>query len=466
MERAGPSARLRAYLAELPPAARSLLTREFERALARGEDNAVASFVLAELRALPPDGAIAPAADPVEQFFRVLQPFVVDAGRGTTRPGQIRRTSLDQIWIWLQREAMVAEMSDFITAYARAQASGNAAASEQAVRALQVKASAAIASAVPSQAAAFDRPKSLARIGSPETVADLPLVGLVFAHRDAFEKLVGHLPNQIRDLDEGHVTSITAALDNPELSNALALPLALVLIGNRLASHWQLIRLAIAHARTDDDQRVAATPFGVAVGMVLDNVIGMVGELIDDLRRGRLDNVVHRLKLVHDALRGLRTEIDIRQDSAWGRQLAAIRTSVSDGLTAEIEAVPGRVRRILRQRPDKDITGANRISQDDVAEVAGLIEFVGACRNHASELAINEVTLRAYTDLQQYLETATRALVESLRVCDPRVLDFRRAQAEAGISLCAVMFGQDYAAIMTKAVDVALSGERKPAKTG
>jgi hypothetical protein len=188
--------------------------------------------------------------------------------------------------------------------------------------------------------------------------------------------------------------------------------------------------------------------------------------LIDDLRRGRLDNVVHRLKLVHDALRGLRTEIDIRQDSAWGRQLAAIRTSVSNGLSSEIEAVPGRVRRILRRRPDKDITAVSRISQDDVTEVAGLIDFVGACRNLASELAINEVTLRAYTDLQQYLETATRALVESLRACDPRVLDFRRAQAEAGVRLCAVMFGQDYAAIMTKAVDVALSGERKPARAG
>ena len=290
---------------------------------------------------------------------------------------------------------------------------------------------------MPSTASAFDRPKSLSRIGSPETIADLPLVGLVFAHREAFEKLVGHLPDQIRDLDASHVSSVIAALDNAELSSPLALPLAFVLIGRRLASHWQLIRLAIAQAHTDDDQRVAATPFGFAVGMVLDNVVGLVGELIDDLRRGRLDNVVQRLKLVHDALRGLRTELDIA-GLRLGPTARGDPTSVSDGLNSEIEAVPGRVRRILRQRPDKDITAANRISQDDVVEVAGLIEFVGACRNLASELAINEVTLRAYTDLQQYLETATRVLVESLRACDPRVLDFRRTQAEAGIKLCAV----------------------------
>lgn len=467
MERAGPSARLRAYLAELPEAARSLLTREFERSLARGEDNAVASFVLAELRALPADAAVPPAADPAEHVFRMLRPFAVDAGKGTTRPGQIRRTSLDQIWIWLQREAMPSEMAEFITRYARAQANGDLAEAEQAVRALQLAASKAIAKTLNASQTGQERPKSLARIGSPETVADLPLVGTAFEHRAAFEDLVAHLPNQIRDLDEGHVTSILATLDdNPVLTGPLALPLALVLISNRLASPWQLIRLAIAHARTDDDQRVAATPYGVAVTIVLDQVIGMVGELMDDLRRGRLDGVVHRQKLVHDALRGLRTELDIRQDSPWGRQLAAIRTSVSNGLTSEIEAVPGRVRRILRARPDKDITPSMRVNADDVAEVADLIEFAGACRNHASELAINEVTLRAYTDLQQYLETATRSLIETLRACDPRVLDFRRTQAEAGIKFCAVMFGNDYAAILTKALDVAVSDERKPARVG
>jgi predicted DNA-binding protein len=42
--------RLRDYLAQLPPQAQALLMREFERAIERGEDIAVATFVLEQLR--------------------------------------------------------------------------------------------------------------------------------------------------------------------------------------------------------------------------------------------------------------------------------------------------------------------------------------------------------------------------------------------------------------------------------
>ena len=42
--------RLRDYLAQLPPQAQALLMREFERAIERGEDTAVATFVLEQLR--------------------------------------------------------------------------------------------------------------------------------------------------------------------------------------------------------------------------------------------------------------------------------------------------------------------------------------------------------------------------------------------------------------------------------
>ena len=54
-------------------------------------------------------------------------------------------------------------------------------------------------------------------------------------------------------------------------------------------------------------------------------------------------------------MRGLRTELDLRNDSAWGRQLASIRADISSALQSEIDSVPGRVRRLLRQRSDKDM---------------------------------------------------------------------------------------------------------------
>ncbi len=192
----------------------------------------------------------------------------------------------------------------------------------------------------------------------------------------------------------------------------------------------------------------------------------LVDELRTDIRRGHFDKSAHHLKTLHDGLRDLRTELDTRSDSQWGRQLSALRTDVSNTLKSEIESVPGRVRRLLRQRPDKDINAGAKLDPAEIDETAALIDFVAHCRNYAGELAINEVTLRAHSDLQHYVESATEALVESLRTGDARIRAFRQLQAETAIRFCESIFGHEYAALMTKAAEMALSGERKSQKTG
>ncbi len=70
------------------------------------------------------------------------------------------------------------------------------------------------------------------------------------------------------------------------------------------------------------------------------------------------------------------------------------------------------------------------------------------CRTYASELAINEVTLRTYSDLQQYVEQSTEALVQSLRSGDIKTRSYRQMQVQAAIRFCEVLFGHDYASLM------------------
>jgi hypothetical protein len=87
------------------------------------------------------------------------------------------------------------------------------------------------------------------------------------------------------------------------------------------------------------------------------------------------------------------------------------------------------------------------------------------CRTYASELAINEVTLRTYSDLQQYVEKSTEALVQSLRGADAKVRAFRQMQVKAAIRFCEVLFGHDYASLMSRAAESAMVVvERKPAR--
>jgi hypothetical protein len=112
-----------------------------------------------------------------------------------------------------------------------------------------------------------------------------------------------------------------------------------VLIMGRLAAPWQLIRIATRAAETDEAARIAETPYGRAVTMVLGEVECMVNDLRSELKAHR--PVTSLLKNIHDAARGLRTEIDLSGDSPWSRQLTAIRTEVSNVLRGEIESTPG-----------------------------------------------------------------------------------------------------------------------------
>src|SRR5580693_8530367 len=97
--------RLRDYLAQLPPQAQALLMREFERAIERGEDAAVATFVLEQLRKIVrgTDEDVRPRIDdPARLLFRPLEPFLIEANV-PIRPGQVRRASLLSVWQWLVR---------------------------------------------------------------------------------------------------------------------------------------------------------------------------------------------------------------------------------------------------------------------------------------------------------------------------------------------------------------------------
>ena len=163
----------------------------------------------------------------------------------------------------------------------------------------------------------------------------------------------------------------------------------------------------------------------------------------------------------------MRSEIDLSDDSPWSRQLTAIRIEVSNVLKTEIESTPGRVRRLLRPRPAKDIQSGSLLDAMDVSEAEMLVEFVGACRTYANELAVNEATVRSYSELQHYLESGTKVLLDALRHANDADRPFRQSQMDAAIRFCRVVFGADYAGLLAKAAEIAVqtaAAERKSAR--
>ena len=104
------------------------------------------------------------------------------------------------------------------------------------------------------------------------------------------------------------------------------------------------------------------------------------------------------------------------------------------------------------------------LDPNDVAEVEALVEFVGICRYFAGELAINEMTQRALTELRQYLDNGTHALLEGLRHAEEADRGFRQSQVDAAVRFCAKVFGREYAALLGKAAEVAGDTEKKAAR--
>jgi hypothetical protein len=458
-----PLERLRLYLRQLSPAACTLLLAEFERALLRGEEVPGGELVLQEVRrALREGGGATPRIDRAARvFFQSLEPFLTDYATSRKHQGRIARASLDPIWLWICRELVPEGARSFSAEVNSARAVEDAALCERLTAEFQGQVADAMAQAF--AAAQNDQRlqrRLAAQIGPTHLLEDVRDVGAILKARDTLTVVGERLPGHVGNLADGQLDSVKTLLD-PFSRQTSILSYALVVVMSRLAAPWQLVRLATRAAASDDTARVAATPYATAVALVLAEIESMVAELRADLRRGNNVTVTSLLKSIHDAARGVRTELNLDVDSPWSRQLAAARAEISDLLKRQIESTPARVRRLLRPRPAGEIVPGAALDSEDVADTEALIELISVCRNYAGELAVSEVTKRCFHELEQHLDTGTPALLDGLRVAGPADLRFRQSQVDAAVRFCGKVFGQEYASLLTKAAEVATHRERK-----
>ena len=209
--------RLRDYLGQLPPQAQALLMREFERAIERGQDVAVANLVLEQLRKVvrSPEADAPPAPRPEDDvplasrsgdiarfLFRPIEPFLVD-GNAPTRPGQIRRTSLMPIWQWLVRDGAPDQVREFEQALGTMPRGRDGLPPEASLRKLQ----AAVADAIfrVTSPSGGDNQRTLSRIGAPNVIEDLLPIGSVLQARDALDGVAGRLPMSMRNFADSQI---------------------------------------------------------------------------------------------------------------------------------------------------------------------------------------------------------------------------------------------------------------------
>jgi hypothetical protein len=459
--------RLRQYLRELSPQARLLLVGELERSVLRGDDVAGADLVLQELRRIvreQREGAPR-IGHSARLLFKPLEPFLVDDRGDHKHSGRIARPSIEPLWTWIGRDLLPDEAKAFSDQVGEALLTGDEAKAALIARSFQDRVAVAIESVLGAAENEKLHRRVLAQIGTPRAWEDVTALKNVLKGRDALAALGAKLPLRIGNLANNQLNRCRALIEGTSGRTSDLFIYSLLTVMSRLAAPWQLIRFGISAAGSDTAARVAETQYGVAVTLVLAELERLVGELRNDLHNGQGVAVSALLKTIHDSARGLRTELDLPVDSTWGRALATQRAQIADLLRSEIESMPGRVRRLLRARPSGEIRPHSVLEVDEVAETEALVEFVGACRYFAGELALNEMTQRAFSELQQCLDSGTRTLLEGLRHAGEADRRFRQSQVNAAVRLCAKVFGKDYAALLGKAAEVAATAERK-AKRG
>jgi len=450
----GPHApeRLRRYLKDLKPEARASLMADLEAGALRRDQLPGADLILGELRRMR---ALAPEPPSPEQLlFAPLAPFFIDDHPARKHPGRIARSSLERIWQWIARDLAPQQTSTFVDEISALAA--RPADVEAAARRFQDSIGRAVHEALACARNDHKAERQLAgQIGTPRGLDEAREVAAILEARDALSALGKRLPSSIGNLSDHQLDNMKALLDSANV-HPLFLYAALLLM-SRLTAPWQLIRLAIKAAGTDESDRVAETRYAITITAVLAEMEAMIWRLDAALKTADAPRIARLLKEIHDTARGLRTEINLAADGAWARQLAALRGEVSKRLGAEIESTPGKVRRLLR--PPRQVS-RETVDPADTAEAEAAIELVGICRTYAGELALNEATLRVSSDLQGVLERETSTLLAALRQAGDGNRRYRQSQLDAAVRFAGRVFGAEYASLLAKAAEVAQSDRK------
>ncbi len=315
---------LRDYLRTLKPEARGMLVQELERNLLRGDDNSGNDLILRELRdAIRADVQPVPRiGDAARMFFAPLEPFLIDGRADHKRIGRVARVSLEPIWSWLCRDLIPAEAKALSEDINRALLNNDSTKAEQLVRALHDRTVQRMKDVVAEGVADDKARRRLAvQVGTPRALDDLSTILRILALRDGLAELSRRLPTHIRSFEREFIDQAKVFLDGlvrqvPEdgepVKKSDAFVYGLIVVMNWLAAPWQLVRIAVRAVESDDTARIAGTPYAAAVAIVLSEVEWMVGELRTELRARRPTTSL--LKGIHDAGRGVRSEMDLSVD--------------------------------------------------------------------------------------------------------------------------------------------------------
>jgi hypothetical protein len=342
------------FLQRLSPLTRSSLLTELERMELCGVEMPGSADIRAKLRAeFGKDGSPQNRENqPSYHFFAPLEPLLIEGAPEHPNSGRIPRGSLTPIWEWISRDLLPtmardfnAQMKDLTGAEKKRKEL------QQAVSVFQTKVVKYLESTLGDpQAAEMTRAKLATYTAARSAYGDLQKIMSALRARETLAKFNKALPEKFAKFDDAQVAAMTRLLDDLRKQNAEAVPFAIALIGKRLKTPWQLIRLATKAAASKNAVDVAATPYAVAVSMVLDRIEDGRMALRIALKQNRVIIARDLLADIYDTEYALKVRIDQFEQSDWGVRLQASMDAIAELVAAEISRFPPDVGHVLASR--------------------------------------------------------------------------------------------------------------------
>jgi flagellin-specific chaperone FliS len=337
----------------LTPHARSSLLTELERLEVCGAEMPGGAAILEKLRTefRQSTQSNKRVANPSRYFFAPLEPLLIDGAPEHANSGRILRGSLAAIWQWISRDLLPAMTRDYVDAMIPLIAADKLRDARQVADAFQTKVVKYLESTLGSAGGADQsRAKLAAYTTSRAVYGDLTSMLCVLRAREALAKFTDALPEAIEKFDDARVFKLTELLDTLGKKHTEALPFALALITNRLRTCWQLIRLATKAAPSKNAADIAATPYAVAVSMVLDRLDDKRSALRMAIRNSRVAVARELLTEIYDIDYALRVRIDLIEESEWGKRLDNLMDAIAKLVDSEVSRFPKNVGHVLGSR--------------------------------------------------------------------------------------------------------------------
>ena len=345
--------RVQEYLQRLTSLARGNLLTELERLELCGAEIPGSADIVGRLRAefRKDKSTQSRAGNPARYFFMPLEPMLVDGAPEHANSGRILRGSLAPVWEWISRDLLPTMARDYVSGIDGFIAANDQRKAQRAAATFQTKVVKCLDSTLGSPDGADQTRLQLATYtASHAAYGDLTKILCVLRARDALAKFGDALPAKIDKFDDASVAKVTALLDAFGKTNAEEIPFALALVAGRLRTPWQLIRLATKAAPSKNAADIAATPYAIAVSMVLDRLDDKRSALRVALKNDRVLVAREILKHIYDTEYALQVRIDLLAQSDWGNRLDGLMKAVAALVEAEVARFPADVGHVLGSR--------------------------------------------------------------------------------------------------------------------